>query len=96
MLSIDMAMLMAHTDSMRTNVADLKNHISYYLSLAEKGEVVEVCKRNIPMALIIPVQKTKINRTVLGLGKGSVVERCDLTEPMISTDDWNMLHSQDL
>ena len=77
----------------QANVADFKSHLSEYLNKVQAGESVEICKRNIPVAIVMPVQPTRKNRTVLGCGKGSVTIHGDLTEPVM--DSWNM-HSGDL
>ena len=73
------------------NVAELKNRLSDYLRLVEQGEEVEVSKRNIPFARIVPLPKKGTNQTKLGVLKGSVIVHTDLTEPAISADDWDML-----
>ena len=64
------------------NIAELKNHLSDYLRLVERGEKVEVSKRNVPFARIVPLPKKKKNRTTLGALAGSVGSlgafgRCD-------------------
>ncbi len=88
-----MTMLLAYFLAMKkANVSDLKNNLIKYLSLVEKGEEIEVCKRNIPIAQIVPLEtKEKKNITKLGAGKGSVKILGDLTEPMMPSEDWDML-----
>ena len=67
-----------------TNIAELKNNLSKFLSFVEKGEKVQICKRNIPIAKLIPLAPgKKKNHTKLGSGLGSVRINSDLTEPMI-------------
>ena len=61
------------------NVAEFKSHLSEYLAAVAKGEEVEVRKRNMPLARVVPVPQPGRNRTVLGCGKGSVVVKADLT-----------------
>ncbi|MXZ70953.1 MAG: type II toxin-antitoxin system prevent-host-death family antitoxin [Acidobacteria bacterium] len=73
------------------NIADFKNHLSEYLAAVANGEEVEVHKRNMPLARVVPIQRPVSNRTVLGCGKGSVVVKSDLTEPMMPAADWEML-----
>lgn len=74
------------------NIAELKNNLSKFLSLVEKGEDVQICKRNIPIARIVPVRnKKKKNNTRLGCGQGTVKIKADLTEPMIPLEKWDML-----
>jgi len=74
------------------NIGELKDNLSYYITMVEKGEEIEVCKRNIPVARIIPLVKRPVNQTTLGCGKGSVnFMDADLTEPLIPADDWEML-----
>jgi len=74
------------------NIGELKNNLSKYINLVEQGEVVEICKRNVPIALLIPHGSKKSgNHTKLGCGKGTVVIEGDLTEPLIPEESWNML-----
>ncbi len=76
------------------NIAEFKNNLSRFISLVEQGEVVEICKRNIPIAHLIPLApKDKMNCTKLGCGFGSVKVKGDLTEPMIPENHWEMLKS---
>jgi len=77
------------------NIAELKNHLSAFISLVEKGEEIEVRKRNIPIAKLIPFKKVKKNKTVLGCGKGSVTIFNDITEPLIPVDYWEMIKSNE-
>lgn len=73
------------------NIADFKNHLSSYLAAVEAGEEVEIRKRNIPVARVVPVVNKHRNRTVLGCGRGTVVTIGDLTEPLIPEIAWEML-----
>ena len=73
------------------NIAEFKNHLSSFLAAVEAGEEVEVRKRNVPVARVVPVINRHKNRTVLGCGRGSVVTIGDLTEPQIPESDWEML-----
>ena len=75
------------------NIAEFKNSLSSYLAAVELGEEVEIRKRNIPIARVVPVQKQRKNETVLGCGRGSVKITGDLTEPLIPESDWDMLQS---
>ena len=73
------------------NIAEFKNHLSEYLAAVADGEEVEIRKRNVPLARVVPLRAPSRNRTVLGCGAGTVVVKSDLTEPMIPQDDWEML-----
>ena len=74
-----------------TNLAEFKTNLSKFLSLVEKGEEIEICKRNIPIARLLPFStRARKNQTKLGCGDGSVQVHGDLTEPLIPTDAWEM------
>jgi len=74
------------------NIAELKNNLSSFIALVEQGQVVQICKRNIPVAHLIPLDPPKKkNQTQLGCGQGSARVKGDLTEPMIPEASWNML-----
>jgi len=91
--ALDIAIKFAYYIDMKVvNIAELKNNISKILSLVEKGEEIKVCKRNIPVAHLIPVRKKESkNQTKLGCGRGTVQILGDLTEPMIPENYWEML-----
>lgn len=76
------------------NIAEFKNHLSEYLAAVADGEEVEIRKRNAPLARVVPIRVPGPNRTVLGCGAGTVVVRADLTEPMIPSEDWEMLQEE--
>ena len=78
-----------------TNIAEFKNHMGKYLSIVEQGGEVEICRRNVPLAIMIPSKQRTIhaNKTQLGCGEGSVAIHTDLTEPSFS-NDWNMLQGE--
>ncbi len=72
------------------NIAEFKNRISEYLSAVEKGEEIEVRKRNRPIARVVSIEREKANKTVLGSGKGTGRIIGNVTEPLIPEDDWQM------
>ncbi len=81
-----------YIDMKEANIGEFKDRLSKYLSIVEKGEEVKICKRNIPIAHLVPYnQKKKMNQTKLGCGKGTVKIKADLTEPMIPVESWEML-----
>jgi prevent-host-death family protein len=85
-------MFMTYYKGMKVaNIAEFKNKISEYLSAVEKGEEVEVRKRNTPIARVVPIRKTAANVTKLGCGKGTGRINADPTEPFIPEGDWEML-----
>ncbi len=73
------------------NIAEFKNHLSEYLAAVANGEEVEVRKRNMPVARVVPIRRAGRNRTVLGCGQASVDVKPDLTAPMIPDADWELL-----
>ena len=76
----------------RANIAQVKESLSAYVAMAEKGKKVLVCRRNKPVAELVSVSVDAApNRTRLGSAPGSVVVKCDLTAPAISDDDWESL-----
>ena len=92
-LMLDRAKFLAYILAMKTaNIGDLKNNLSKFINFVEQGEVIEICKRNIPVALLVPHgSKKPPNRTQLGCGVGTVQIKGDLTQPLIPEDSWDML-----
>ena len=87
-----MAKFKAYNMSMKiANIAELKNRISEFVSAVENGEEIEVRRRNVPIARIVPIEKPKVNATALGCGKGTGQIIGSLTEPFMPEGDWEML-----
>lgn len=77
------------------NIAEIKNHFSSYLKLVMNGESVEVCKRNVAVARMVPVETKRRNMTQLGCGKDSVKINGDITLPAMEESSWEMLSEGD-
>ena len=88
-----MANFLAYILAMKTaNIGELKDNLSKFISMVEQGEAIEIRKRNIPIALLVPHSPKKTgNRTQLGCGLGTVQVKGDLTEPLIPEKSWDML-----
>ncbi len=77
------------------NIADFKNRISEMISAVENGEEIELRKRNVPVARILPVARTTENRTQLGCGRKTGKILGDITKPLMPEQDWQMLRTDD-
>lgn len=85
-----MVMKMYKTE--KVNLAMVKEHLSAYVTMAERGETVVVCRRNKPVAKLVGTEDPPArNRTRLGSAPGSVVVKCDLTAPAMDAKDWDAL-----
>lgn len=71
------------------NIAELKNRLSEFLGYVMEGEEVEVRRRNLPVARLVPIHGRQPNRTRLGSGRGTVQTNGDLTEPMVPEGAWD-------
>ena len=78
----------------QTNIAEFKSHLSAYLQKVEAGESIEICKRNIPVARVLPFPAAAENNTLLGCGRNTVRIAGDLTEPAIEQANWDMLGTE--
>ena len=65
----------------QVNIYEMKTHFSKYLAKAAEGETILVCKHNRPLVEIVPVQKAKAKKRILGAGKDSVTVAPDCFEP---------------
>ncbi len=57
----------------RVNIAEAKAHLSEYLDRVEKGEVVTLCRRNVPIAEIRPLPRPQREERPVGIDRGMVV-----------------------
>ncbi len=74
----------------KTNIATLRSQLSAILGYVKKGKEVEIQKRNITIAKLIPINQATRNNTKLGRGKNTVEFFADVTNPILD-DDWEML-----
>ena len=63
------------------NVAEFENRLGEYLATTE----------NAPLARVVPVPARRRNRTAIGSGRGSVIVKKSLVDPLIPLGDWEML-----
>ncbi len=83
---------MKYEASEKANVGVVKEHFSAYVAKAEKGSSTLVCRRNRPVAELVPVKSVSgENRTRLGSARASVSVHCDLTDPAMDASAWDML-----
>lgn len=52
------------------NLHEVKANLSKYIEMVEGGEVVVICKRNVPVAEIRPISSTRKKVPELGWAKG--------------------------
>lgn len=70
----------------RVNVHDAKTNFSRYLSLVAEGEVVIVCRRNVPIARLEALPAPLDSPRPIGLAKGSFTVTDAFFEPL--PDEW--------
>ena len=51
---------------MKLNIHEIKDQFSKYIDMVESGETIVVCKRNIPVAEIRPIERKKLRKPILG------------------------------
>ncbi|MCE9613282.1 MAG: type II toxin-antitoxin system prevent-host-death family antitoxin [Lentisphaerae bacterium] len=73
------------------NVAELRAHFGEYLAEVERGEDVQICKRNKSVARLVRIStETVKNETRLGSAQGTVSILGDIVSPAIEAGDWEM------
>lgn len=64
------------------NIHEAKAQLSHLLNLIEKGEVVEICRRNVPIAEVKKIKKKNKAKRQFGLLKGKVHILPEFFDPM--------------
>ena len=64
----------------KLNLNEIKTQFSKYIDLVEGGQTVVVCKRNIPVAEIRPIEKSKKKTPQLGWAEGAFDVPADFNE----------------
>jgi len=66
----------------KLNIHDAKTHLSRYLADLAEGEVIVLCKRNIPIAEIRLLPKPRTQRRPVGLAKGLIHVPPEFFDPL--------------
>jgi prevent-host-death family protein len=66
----------------KLNIHEAKTHLSKYLSRLEHGEKIILCKRNVPIAEIVPIPKAGNSPRPIGLAKGEFSISKDFFTPL--------------
>jgi prevent-host-death family protein len=64
------------------NIHTLKAHLSEYIEKTQTGERILVCKRNIPVAEIVPISEDQRAPRSIGLAKGEFRVPRDFNDPL--------------
>jgi prevent-host-death family protein len=70
----------------KLNIHEIKNQLSKYIELVEAGATVVVCKRNVPVAEIRPIEHKKKRMPKLGWAEGRSVPPKSFHESMSKED----------
>lgn len=65
---------------------EVKDQFSKYIEMVESGETIVVCKRNVPVAEIRPIEKKEKRTPVLGSAAGKHISLKSATQPMSEAD----------
>lgn len=66
----------------RLNIHEAKTHLSKYLSKLEQGEKILLCKRNVPIAEIVPIHREGGDPRPIGLAEGEFTLSPDFFAPL--------------
>jgi antitoxin (DNA-binding transcriptional repressor) of toxin-antitoxin stability system len=66
----------------RLNIHEAKTHLSRYLHHLARGEVILLCKRNVPIAEIRPLPAARTEPRPIGLEEGSFSVPPTFFEPL--------------
>ena len=66
----------------KLNIHQAKTHLSRYLARLKPGEVIQLCKRNVPIVEIRPLPAASHKPRPLGLAKGKVQLHPSFFDPL--------------
>ena len=66
----------------KLNIHEAKTHLSKYLAKLKVGDRILLCKRNQPIAEIIPLLKAPVRPRPIGLAKGQFTVPRSFFEPL--------------
>ncbi|HLH30156.1 MAG TPA: type II toxin-antitoxin system prevent-host-death family antitoxin [Terriglobia bacterium] len=71
---------------MKLNLHEVKDQFSKYIEMVESGEIIIVCKRNVPVAEIRPIEKKEKRTPELGSARVKSVSLKTFFRPMSEAD----------
>ena len=66
----------------RINVQEAKTNLSRYLKRLEEGERIVICRRNVPIAELRPIEPRRLEPRPFGLGAGEFEVPASFFEPL--------------
>ena len=66
----------------KLNIYEAKTHLSKYLGNLARGEVILLCKRNVPIAEIRPIPQPSKRKRPVGFMKGELTVPPSFFEPL--------------
>ena len=66
----------------KLNIHEAKTHLSRHLARLERGEKIILCKRNVPIAEIIPLAKADSSPRPIGLARGEFAVSREFFAPL--------------
>jgi antitoxin (DNA-binding transcriptional repressor) of toxin-antitoxin stability system len=66
----------------RLNIHEAKTHLSRHLKKLEEGEVIVLCKRNVPIAEIRPLAPRREGERPIGLAEGTFQVPSSFFDPL--------------
>jgi prevent-host-death family protein len=74
--------LIENRTMIKINVHDAKTHLSRYLERVAEGEVIVLCKRNVPIAELRPLPAPRTEPRPVGLARGRFTVPDEFFEPL--------------
>jgi prevent-host-death family protein len=74
--------LVENRTMIKINVHDAKTHLSRYLERVAAGEVIVLCKRNVPIAELRPLPAPRTEPRPVGLARGRFTVPDEFFEPL--------------
>ncbi len=71
----------------KANINEVKSRLSSYVERVEAGETILLCKRNVPVARICPIEKNETHAPILGSAAGQGQVLPEFYEPM-TEEEW--------
>lgn len=66
----------------KLNMHEAKTHLSRYVEMLARGEVIQLCKRNVPIAEIRGLSPERLEPRPIGLAKGKVTILPGFDDPL--------------
>ena len=82
--------------TIEVNIHEAKAQLSHLIERMQQGETVRICKRNQPVAELVPVKKASKKKRIFGTLKGKIKILPGFYDPIYTDEELDEIYNKPL